>query len=120
MKRQARKTATTLSNRELRKLKKKQRLQMSREERDWSKGWFLAEANALCGCCQVTMRFKSRASASEAFRVAGLGHLTMTDDAGDVHEGVDTFYGFWEAGKDERRSLGYLMAQVTGRGSWPT
>lgn len=81
--------------------------------------WFVAEAKALCGCCTVELRFFSRESANAAFARVGLGHVTLIDDAGDRHDGIDTFYGFWEKDTQEKRGLGYLMDLVTGARRWP-
>jgi|WetSurMetagenome_2_1015567.scaffolds.fasta_scaffold452712_2 hypothetical protein len=67
-----------------------------------------------CGCCTTDMRFNSIESATEAFRKAGLGNgISIKDDAGVVHEGIDTFYGFSEDEEEQgNRSLGYLAEQV--------
>jgi hypothetical protein len=123
MKRQTSKQSTALSNRERRRLRKKAELTMPRSERDWAKGWYIIVVKALCGCCDMKMRFKSRESALAAFRKVGFGHVDMTDDASDLHEGVDTFYGFRRFDKRTDGQLGrgldYLLKQATGQGQWP-
>lgn len=69
-------------------------------------------AQLCCGCCSTTMQFRSLDSAQKAFDAAGLGSgVAITDDAGEVHEGVDTFYGFRQSG-EERRGLMFLVSQV--------
>lgn len=112
MKRQSK----TLSNRERRKLKSKGE---RRAERNFRRRWFVAVANAPCGCCEVEMLFNSRESAVAAFQKAGLDHTSITDDNGTVHESVDTFYGFWEKGKEGGRGLGHLLDLVTKQKRWP-
>ena len=50
-----------------------------------------------CGCCEAEMLFGDEESISKAFQNAGLTSIgVIVDDAGQVHESVDTFYGFWE------------------------
>ena len=72
-----------------------------------------------CGCCETTMHFKDEASARAAFSKAGLGNgMSITDDAGDVHTGLDTFYGF-HAPSEPMRGLGDLIKTLTGEKSWP-
>lgn len=109
-----------LSNRERRKLKGKAERAAERAfRREWP---FIAVAQNACGCCQVEMKFKSRESAIAAFTKAGLGHGPVTDDAGEVHDSVDTFYGFQEKakkGETPGRGLDYLFGLVTGQKKWP-
>lgn len=105
-----------LSNRERRKLFTKGD---KRAQRAFRRRWFVAVANAPCGCCEVEMLFSSRESALEAFKKAGLNHTSITDDAGQIHESVDTFYGFWEKDKEDGRGLDHLMKLVTGKKKWP-
>lgn len=88
-------------------------------QRAFRRRWFVAVANATCGCCAVEMLFNSKESALEAFKKAGLNHTSITDDAGQVHENVDTFYGFWEKDKEDGRGLDHLMNLVTGKKKWP-
>lgn len=65
-----------------------------------------------CGCCDTTMQFHSVESAHAAFPKAGLDNgVTITDDAGVVHKGVDTFYGFRRE-EEEPRGLGFLAEQL--------
>jgi hypothetical protein len=54
-------------------------------------------ARADCGCCEVgPMIFVSEESALKAFEKIGLRNGgIIVDDAGETHEGIDTFYGFW-------------------------
>jgi hypothetical protein len=83
---------------------------------------FVVEANRDCGCCTATLRFKDEASAIAAFKAAGLCNgAVIVDDAGDRHEGIDTFYGFWQekAEGGEARGLGHLFDVVTGKRGWP-
>ena len=69
-------------------------------------------ANADCGCCTIEMRFKDEESIIEAFTQAGLGNgISIVDDAGDIHTGIDTFYGFWQE-KETSRSLSYLVDKL--------
>ncbi|HVP24198.1 MAG TPA: hypothetical protein VMS77_09845 [Conexivisphaerales archaeon] len=67
-----------------------------------------------CGCCTTEMRFNDLTSAREAFAAVGLGNgMQIKDDAGDVHERIDTFYGFSESDEEEHnRSLGFLLGQI--------
>lgn len=71
-------------------------------------------AKRCCGCCTVRLRFHSLEKAQEAFKRAGLTvDATIRDDAGIVHEEVDTFYGFSENEEEQgERSLGYLIDQL--------
>lgn len=47
-----------------------------------------------CGCCTGTAYFTSKERAKDVFGSLGLTNGgTFTDDAGEVHDGVDTFYG---------------------------
>lgn len=67
-----------------------------------------------CGCCNTEMQFKDETSASEAFAEVGLGNnMSITDDAGQTHTGLDTFYGFSlaEQGQDNK-GIGYLADLV--------
>jgi hypothetical protein len=58
------------------------------------------------------MRFKDQASIENAFAVAGLRNgAIITDDENQVHEGIDTFYGYWTE-ENENRGLDYLADQV--------
>lgn len=70
---------------------------------------FIAQLN--CGCCDTTMQFHSQESAQAAFSAAGMTTgASITDDAGEVHEGIDTFYGFRQE-DEERRGLLFLVDQ---------
>jgi len=69
-----------------------------------------------CGCCTTAMEFNSLQSAEEAFAKVGFGNgMSIVDDAGQEHGGVDTFYGF-STDEDEQssRSLGYLVELISG------
>jgi hypothetical protein len=69
-----------------------------------------------CGCCTTEMQFQSVEAAQQAFAAVGLTSSgVIVDDAGERHEGVDTFYGF-STSEDEQdgRSLGYLVDRLTG------
>jgi hypothetical protein len=83
--------------------------------------WIKVFAQYDCGCCTAEMKFKSLESAEKAFAKAGMGNgMEITDDAGEKHEGIDTFYGFWEEeAKEGAGGLGRLMDVVTGDRSWP-
>jgi hypothetical protein len=110
------KKTKTLSNRERRKLKGKAE---RKAERNFRRRWFVAVAKNPCGCCETEMLFDSKESATAAFQRADLNHTSITDDNGTVHENVDTFYGFWEKGKEEGRGLGHLYKLVVGQKQWP-
>lgn len=73
-------------------------------------------AKQCCGCCTVTMQFTDKGSIVRAFTKAGLEvAATITDDAGTVHEEVDTFYGFsMDQEEQGERSLGYLVSLLPG------
>ncbi len=72
-----------------------------------------------CGCCEDTLHFKNEASAREAFRKAGLTNSgIIVDDAGDRHDGLDTFYGF-RAPEEPQRGLQDLFDIATGKKGWP-
>jgi hypothetical protein len=62
-----------------------------------------------CGCCSTEMKFKDEESAARAFNEVGFGNgMTVTDDEGIAHDGIDTFYGF-TVGEENKRGLGYLF-----------
>lgn len=71
-------------------------------------------AKQCCGCCTVMMQFESLESIQKAFEKAGFDvAATIVDDAGEVHEEVDTFYGYAQTQKEAKdRSLGYLIGQI--------
>lgn len=49
-----------------------------------------------CGCCYAELEFASNETAATAVnKVALMNGAVITDDAGIVHEGLDTFYGIW-------------------------
>jgi hypothetical protein len=66
-----------------------------------------------CGCCEAEMKFNSLESANEAFIKAGLGNgMSITDDEGVVHKGIDTFYGFCQKEEEvTNRDLKYLAGK---------
>ena len=54
-----------------------------------------------CGCCSDILYFKNEENIKKAFETAGLGsNTTITDDKGNVVEGIDTFYGYREIKPD--------------------
>lgn len=67
-----------------------------------------------CGCCFAeTAQFESIETAQVALQKAGLGNgKTITDDAGNVFTGVDTFYGVMEMDEDTSRPLERLLGKV--------
>lgn len=66
-----------------------------------------------CGCCTTEMQFRDEESANTAFASAGLESCaTITDDAGVVHNEIDTFYGWWLP-EAEPHGLAYL-AELAG------
>lgn len=68
-----------------------------------------------CGCCYSDVQFESRESANRAFAKAGLGNgMTVIDDAGQVIEGVDTFYGVIEENESTDNPLGRLLNNFGG------
>lgn len=69
-----------------------------------------------CGCCTDELRFKDKESAQKAFEKAGLGNgVSIVDDDGVEHTGLDTFYGFSMSEEEQgSRSLGYLFDKVRG------
>ncbi len=68
-----------------------------------------------CGCCYANVQFKSRKSADKVIVKAGLGNgRTLVDDAGQVVEGVDTFYGIIEEDESTENPLGRLFNQTFG------
>jgi hypothetical protein len=71
-----------------------------------------------CGCCEATLHFKDEASARAAFSKVGLANGgVIVDDAGDRHDGLDTFYGFRKA-DEPVRSLSDLFNLAAGRTGW--
>lgn len=64
-----------------------------------------------CGCCTISMQFKSLENATEAFNKAGLRNgAEITDDTEVTHQNIDTFYGFSEKEEEQQdRSLVYLF-----------
>lgn len=78
---------------------------------------FVVTARRDCGCCQDTLRFASKQSAVAAFREAGFSSsATITDDAGEVHQGIDTFYGFNPDKEGMKRLVDYL---ADTKNAWP-
>ena len=73
-------------------------------------------AKANCGCCEIEMFFKTKASAELAFNKLGLtcgGELI--DDKGVTHKNIDTFYGLSFNEKEiENRGLDYLLGKIKG------
>lgn len=69
-----------------------------------------------CGCCTSEMSFNSLESANEAFNKVGFGNgMCITDDAGEVHFNLDTFYGFsTDEGEQSDKALDYLSSIVPG------
>jgi hypothetical protein len=68
-----------------------------------------------CGCCYADVQFENRESANRAIAKAGIGNgMTLVDDAGQVVEGVDTFYGIIEEGESTENPLGRLLANFGG------
>lgn len=65
-----------------------------------------------CGCCTDELKFESEANVIAAFSKAGLSSsVTIVDDAGVRHDGIDTFYGYSASEQEESdRSLGYLAS----------
>lgn len=63
-----------------------------------------------CGCCTVEMQFESFSKARRVFAQVGYGNgMEVKDDTGEVHKGIDTFFGFSENEDRQReKSLGYL------------
>lgn len=73
---------------------------------------YQVKAQLGCGCCDTTMYFKSKASARIAFEKAGLTSAgSITDDLGNIHRGVDTFYGFRRE-NEPARGIGYLLGRL--------
>ncbi len=69
-------------------------------------------ARADCGCCDIEMKFYSAESAAKAFEEQGMRNGgIIQDDAGETHNGIDTFYGFW-TDETENRGLGYLIDKL--------
>lgn len=106
-----------------RKAEKAARLKQEREAAAHKKKYANARYEVVvkkdCGCCEDTLHFKDEASARAAFAKAGLTNGgVIVDDAGDRHEGLDTFYGF-RAPSEPERGLGHLFDVVTGGKSWP-
>lgn len=76
-------------------------------------------AKLTCGCCMAEMDFDSEHSAAQAFAKVGLGHVSITDDLGVTHSGVDTFYGYSLKEDGMNRGLGYLADLLGGKAQWP-
>ena len=73
-------------------------------------GWIKVHATNDCGCCTTDMMFKSKESVEKAFSTVGVTNgATIMDDAGDVHNSIDTFYGFSVVEEEQKgKGLGYL------------
>lgn len=68
-----------------------------------------------CSCCDATVYFSSDEAIEAAFARAGLSSVaTIVDEAGQVVEEVDTFYG-WRRTGEPRRGLEYLWERAFGR-----
>lgn len=88
------------------------------KKKKYSKTRFVVETRKTCGCCTAKMHFFSKESAKKAFQQAGLSSSsTITDDAGDVHNSIDTFYGFREG---QANKLDYLIDLLRKKKSWPS
>lgn len=69
-------------------------------------------AKADCGCCNEELKFLTLENANSAFNKVGFGNgMTVVDDEGVSHSGLDTFYGF-TVDEDNKRSLSYLFEQI--------
>lgn len=70
-----------------------------------------------CGCCDDIAMFESDDSASRTFAKAGLtSNGTFVDDAGEMHESVDTFYGIHAIDNipENAGTIGYLADKLIG------
>ncbi len=66
-----------------------------------------------CGCCENTMKFRSKQSFLEKWQAMPLTCSgEMCDDTDKRVTSIDTFYGYVE-GTSNTRSLDYLLEQVT-------
>ena len=91
-------------------MKKKTEKQLKKEKRRELRGFKRVYAKCDCGCCTAEMFFRNKESATEAFAKVGLQNgAKIVDDKGNIHEGIDTFYGF-SMDKEEQhdRGLKYL------------
>lgn len=65
-----------------------------------------------CGCCDSTVYFKDEIAIQNKFNQIGLAcSAVIEDEAGQVVEGVDTFYGYRRE-TDKRRGLEYLAGLI--------
>ena len=91
-------------------MKKKTEKQLKKEKRRELRGFKRVYAKYDCGCCTAEMFFRNKENVIEAFAKAGLQNgAKIVDDKGNIHEGIDTFYGF-SMDKEEQhdRGLKYL------------
>jgi hypothetical protein len=59
------------------------------------KGWTRVTCQAICGCCDAVLLYKTKERADEACRKAYLKHVVMVDDREPPNEEkVDGFFGF--------------------------
>ncbi len=65
-----------------------------------------------CGCCDSTVYFRDEAAIQDKLNSMGLVCSgVLEDEAGQVVEGVDTFYGYRRE-TDKRRGLEYLAGLI--------
>jgi hypothetical protein len=80
---------------------------------------YVVVAKKTCGCCEAELHFHDEEAAKAAFHKARLDvAAVITDDAGDKHTEIDTFYGYRKP-DEAARGLSYLADVVTGKGQWP-
>jgi len=91
-------------------MKKKTEKQLKKEKRRELRGFNRVYAKCDCGCCTAEMFFRNKESVIEAFTKVGMQNsATIVDDKGNIHEGIDTFYGFsMDKEEQQDRGLKYL------------
>jgi hypothetical protein len=68
-----------------------------------------------CGCCTSELKFNDEDSAVRTLTGAGIGNgVTIVDDTGTAHTGLDTFYGFSTSEEaQDGKGLAFLFDAVT-------
>lgn len=101
------------------KKSKRQRLKIAKRWEALRKHYqacpFAVTIKAACGCCEFTLRFKSKDSFTERWQALGLTSFgEIIDDTGERFTGLDTYYGYVEGGNNDR-GIDYLISQIKGK-----
>lgn len=83
------------------------------ERKRWRKYPYAVTLRQSCGCCESTLRFKSRESFLAQWNQMQLTSMgEITDDSGARFTNLDTFYGYVE-GEENNRGFEYLVKRLS-------